>query len=182
MHTIAQALLMIPTGIVKPVTISFDEVGTPTTIPTPIGAFYAAEKLVSFGAGVYFADYPYTDGVINTGIPSLPGARSGAKYAHFIQDNGSFIMSFAPGLRARKIEFYWQKGSGWEGMFHIAGSGGQHTVVASVGSSVTSWTKITIDLDTGPFDPAYWLGDFITEIKINVASFGVMAIEDITVF
>jgi len=184
MWTRGPAMLQAPaaSGPTKPFTISFDEVGTPATIPTDIGSFYAASNLITFGAGIYFADLVYTSVTIGTARPD--SARSGAKFAHMFQASGDFSISFSAALQARKIEFYYQKGNGWDGSVMVYGSGGQSLSIAlSTSGSVTSWTLLTFDADNAAiFNPVDWAGAYITSIVFTISTFGVMAVEDVKVY
>lgn len=164
-------------SITKPYTITFDEAGTPTSFPSAIGSFYAADYLVTFGIGITFANYNYTRFVLLVNTPTSPGAYSGTKYAFYQQTNGAVTIDFAAALATRKVTFRYQS-SGLGSNMELTGSNGEFISLPVTMSGVSSWTLHTIDLDA----LGLWPGSFLVRMNIPYAATSVMAIENLTVF
>ena len=79
---------------------------------------------------------------------------------------------------ARKITFWWEKNITYTSV-NVFGSGGQDRNYPVDIANTVNWTLFTIDLDAAPYlDAAYWFADFITSIRFNGGTYGVIAIDD----
>jgi hypothetical protein len=175
MAVIQQVFPLGGSASILPFTINFDDFGG--TIPTNIGTWYNAQYGVTM-AGLYFANFAYTDGVIGTSRPN--GARSGAQFAHYI-GTADVSITIAAATGARKVVFYWQNGGGWD-RFDIQTSTGQSRTYTKTGAIVTTWQTEGVDLNAlAGSDPPLATG-FLTYLRIysDGGAFGVIALEDVT--